>query len=173
LPVALLTLLLRQRDLAGARSATLTLLIAFYLHYLVYIVIPVVGPLRSGEQPPSVRAAIVAEGGTMTHLLRIFIAAAEKTTEDGFPSAHTSVASLVAALAWKYRLRSRPVFVAIAIAVTSSTVVLGYHYVVDVLAAWPMAWLAWRLGMRFARADEFRQETIARAIDENRISARF
>jgi membrane-associated phospholipid phosphatase len=123
------------------------MLVAFYLHYIIYIILPVVGPLRSSELPTAMRSAFVTEGGAITHLLRAFVATAEKTPQDGFPSAHTSVATLVAALAWRYRMRSWPVFVGMALAVTSSTIVLGYHYLIDVIAAWPVAWIAWRLSI--------------------------
>lgn len=148
LPIALVVLLLRQGNPGGARSAVLTMLIAFYLHYFVYLVMPVVGPLRSVDVPAAARTALAAEGGAFTHMIRAGIAAAEKTPQDGFPSAHTSVAWLVAMLARKYRLRSRRLFVLMAIAVTASTLVLGYHYLVDVIAAWPMASMAWGMGGR-------------------------
>jgi len=146
LPLALVTLLLEKGEVEEAREAVFTILIAFYLHYITYMAIPVVGPLRGGEIPVLVRASLLSQGGTITHLLRVFMAAAEKTPQDGFPSAHTSVAWLIAALAWRCRLRSWPVFAGMAAAVTASTIVLGYHYVIDVVAAWPMAWLAWKLG---------------------------
>jgi membrane-associated phospholipid phosphatase len=33
----------------------------------------------------------------------------------------------------------------VAVPIIASTVLLGYHYVVDLLAALPVAWAAWRL----------------------------
>ncbi len=156
LPLALVTLLLRRGDVERARESVFTILIAFYLHYIIYMAVPVVGPLRGGEVPDAVRASLLSQGGAVTHLLRAFMAAAEKTPQDGFPSAHTSVACLIAGLAWQCRLRSWPAFAALAAAVTASTIVLGYHYVIDVIAAWPMAWLAWRLAGAIASPHRYR-----------------
>lgn len=148
LPVVLVAILLSRGNAARARSAALTLLITFYLHYALYLLVPVVGPVRTSEVPASVRVHLLAGGGSITHSVRRVVGALEGTPEDAFPSAHASVAALTAALAFRYRLRSRWVFAAIACAVIASTIVLGYHYVVDVAAALPVAGAAWYAGAR-------------------------
>ena len=142
-PIALVWALRRNGRLPEAHAATLTLLLAFYLHYAIYVLMPVVGPLRAAGLPPEVRLHLLAEGGRFTHAVRAIVSALEGTPQDAFPSAHTSVACLSAAFAIKYQLRWRLAFCAIAGAIVASTTLLGYHYCVDVAAALPIAWLAW------------------------------
>jgi hypothetical protein len=142
-PIALVWALLRKGRIAEAHAAAFTLLVAFYLHYTIYTFMPVVGPIRAAELPPAVRQHFLAEGGRFTHAVRALVAALEGTPQDAFPSAHTSIACLSAAFAVKYRLRGRFGFCAIAAAIVASTTLLGYHYCVDVIAALPLAWLAW------------------------------
>jgi membrane-associated phospholipid phosphatase len=148
LPVVLVTALLRRGDIDGARVVFRTLLIAYYLHYALYLVVPAVGPIRAPEVPADVRAQLAAQGGAVTHAVRRAIAAVERTPQDAFPSAHTSVAILVALLARQRRIRGRAAIAALAAAIVGSTVVLGYHYVVDLVAALPVVWAARRLGAR-------------------------
>jgi membrane-associated phospholipid phosphatase len=144
LPIILLWMLACRGQRREAQAAALTLLIAFYVHYAIYIVMPVVGPVRAPEVPIDLRMYLLGQGGRITHLLRAGVAALEATKQDAFPSAHTSVTCLVAALARKHRVPGQWAFHLVAAAVVSSTLVLGYHYVVDVVAAVPIACLAWR-----------------------------
>jgi membrane-associated phospholipid phosphatase len=103
---------------------------------------PAVGPVRATEVAPAVRVQLAAQGGAVTAGLRRGINALERTPQDAFPSAHTSIAVLVAVFARRFRLRGHVLFAAAAAAIMCSTVVLGYHYVVDVAASFPIAWLA-------------------------------
>lgn len=147
LPVILLALLVWRGRLDEARSAMRTLLIAYYTHYAVYIVMPVVGPIRAPDVPQDVRLQLAAEGGALTRGVRHAIDAIECTPQDAFPSAHASIAVVVAALARRYRVRGQAVFAIAAPAIACSTIVLGYHYVVDLAAAMPLAWAALRAGV--------------------------
>ena len=156
LPIALLAALVRRHETVGAHHALLTLLVAFYLHYLIYLIVPVVGPLRASELPESLRIQLVSGGGWVTTHLRLLIRCLEGTPQDAFPSAHTSVTLLVAALARKHRLPLRWWVLAAALPIVASTVLLGYHYIVDVLAAVPVTWLAWRIGQTLSADDAAR-----------------
>jgi len=144
LPVVLLAALVRRGRILDARAAMRTLLAAYYTHYALYVVMPVVGPMRAAEVPSAVQLHLVAQGGGLSRHLRRGIGALERTPQDAFPSAHTSIAVLVALFARRLRLRGHALFSIAAAAIVCSTFVLGYHYVVDVLAAFPIAWLAWR-----------------------------
>ena len=148
LPVVLIGSLIRRRQLCEAQAAMLTLLIAFYLHYLIYFVVPAVGPVRTTELPASLRVQMIAAGGSLTHQLRHLVGALERTPQDAFPSAHTSIAVLASALARKHHLPFKWGFYVITGAIVASTVLLSFHYLVDVLAAFPVAWLAWQVARR-------------------------
>jgi membrane-associated phospholipid phosphatase len=142
LPVVLIAALMRRGDAAGAQRVLRTLLAAYAIHYAIYIVVPAVGPIRAPEAPAAVRRQLAAEGGRVTHAVRHAIAAVERTPQDAFPSAHTSVAILVALLARRSRVRGHAGYAAVAAAIVCSTIVLGYHYIVDVIAALPIVWAA-------------------------------
>jgi membrane-associated phospholipid phosphatase len=145
LPVSLIVALTRRQRWMDAHAAMLTLLVAFYVHYAIYVLVPVVGPVRTTALPADIRMHIVAQGGRLAHDLRALVGILERTPQDGFPSAHTSITLLIAAVARKNRLRLRWAFYVVAVPIIASTVLLGYHYVVDLLAALPVAWAAWRL----------------------------
>jgi membrane-associated phospholipid phosphatase len=151
LPVLLVGGLLRRGRLADAHAALLTLLVAFYTHYLIYALMPVAGPARTPELTPALQWQLTAGGGWLTHAVRSSVGMLEGATADAFPSAHTSVAVLTAALAWRFRVPCRRAFVALAAAIVASTVLLGYHYIVDVVAALPIAAVAWRLSAALDR----------------------
>jgi hypothetical protein len=138
LPGWLLWSLSRHTGREAAERAMFVLAAAFYLHYAIYVAIPVIGPLRAVELPDASRVALLEAGGRITRGVRAAVGALEGTREDAFPSAHTSISVLVATLAWRHRLRGRRVCSLIAGAIVVSTVALGYHYVVDVLAAAPI-----------------------------------
>lgn len=145
LPVVLIAALVRRGWILDARAVMRTLLAAYYIHYALYVVMPVVGPVRAAEVPAAVRLHLVTQGGGLSQHLRQGIGALERTPQDAFPSAHTSIAVLVAVFARRLRLRGQLLFSFAAAAIVCSTVVLGYHYAVDVVAAFPVAWLAWRV----------------------------
>lgn len=151
-PVALIWMLIRQRQARDADHAMVTLLVAFYTHYVIYVAVPVVGPLRTPGIPATVRTQLTG-GGRITAGTRTLIGVLEGTPQDAFPSAHTSVAVLAAALARHHRLRWWRWFRAATIAIVVSTVLLGYHYVVDVLAALPIVAFAWYGGEWLVRRD--------------------
>ena len=139
LPVILLTVLVRRGWLDEARAAMRILLVAYYMHYAIYLVVPAVGPIRAAEVAPEVRAQLASAGGAVTRRVRRAIDMLERTRQDAFPSAHTSIALIVAVLAQRHGVRGRTLFAIAAVAIMCGTVVLGCHYVVDVIAAVPLA----------------------------------
>ena len=139
LPVVLLTVLVRRGRLDDARAAMRVLLVAYYMHYAIYLVVPAVGPIRAAEVAPDVRAQLLSAGGAVTHGVRLGISVLERTRQDAFPSAHASIAIIIAVLAQRHRVRGRTLFAIVAVAIMCGTVVLGYHYIVDVIAALPVA----------------------------------
>ena len=70
-----------------------------------------------------------------------------------FPSLHTSLAATVMLFAW-YTREDFPLWTAIAmffgISVIISTMYLGIHWVIDVLAGLLLAWVSYRGGLRYA-----------------------
>ena len=143
LPALLVGELSRRRDREAVRVVTLTLAAAFYIHYALYVCVPVLGPMRTNAVPAAARDRFLAQGGAVTHVVRRTIGALEGTAPDAFPSAHTSIALLAAAFARKYRLRTRRAIYALTTMIVVAIIVLGYHYLTDIAAAAPIAGLVW------------------------------
>ena len=161
----LLTVLVRRGWLDEARAAMRILLVAYYMHYAIYLVVPAVGPIRAAEVAPEVRAQLVSAGGAVTRRVRLGINAVERTRQDAFPSAHASVAIIIAVLAQRHRVRGRTLFAIAAAAIMCSTVVLGYHYIVDVIAAVPLAVCSCSLRLKTdrGRRSESRRRSLTRS----------
>src|SRR5262249_9526570 len=143
MPAMIVGELSRRGDRDAVRLATLVLVVAFYTHYFVYLVVPVEGPMRTTAVPAAVRAQYLAQGGPITHAVRWIIGALEGASPDAFPSAHTSIALLAAALARRYRLSTRHAIYALTMMILAAIVLLGYHYLTDIVAAVPVAGLVW------------------------------
>jgi membrane-associated phospholipid phosphatase len=106
------------------------LLLGFYLTFLGYLLLPASGP----RLPPALAARQLG-GGAVSDAVRAFLHAAEATTLDAFPSGHTAIALIAAALG--SRLVARPAAAALwlwAAAIVFSTVYIHVHYAVDLLA---------------------------------------
>lgn len=68
-----------------------------------------------------------------------------------FPSLHTSLSATVMLFAWHTRTeypRWVPIAFFLGIAIMVSTVYLGIHWVIDVLAGLVLAWISYRIGLR-------------------------
>jgi membrane-associated phospholipid phosphatase len=123
-----------QRARAQFDEAVITIGLNFYFCFLLYFVFPVLGPHRNPLVSADFREHILASGGALTRYVRVFIDNAELTVYDCFPSLHTATTLLTVLLAFRYRLAIRMYYVAPAVLVIVSTMFLGYHYLLDVVA---------------------------------------
>lgn len=145
LPVILVLVLARRHDQELPRVAA-AVVFTFLVSYAGYFVVPAYGP----------RATVAEEryatlpSGMVGDRLRDLLDHWETTKTDAFPSGHTMVTLAVLFCA---RRRFRPLYNAllpVGALLIAATILLTYHYVVDVLAAVPLmvgsvalaAWLA-------------------------------
>jgi len=154
LPIAA-AVVAHRRGPAPFEAAVLAILVAFYGQFLGYLLFPTAGPrLPLGEE------ARVVGGGAISDAVRAFLHAAERTQLDAFPSGHTAVALVSAAIAARSAPRWTAAFVAWAAAVVFSTVYIHVHYVIDVVAGAALAAAslagAPALGRALARAGRLR-----------------
>ncbi len=133
LPI-LVAVIARRRGAAAFEGAVLTLLLAFYASFLGYLLFPTSGPRLSPSD-----AARVVGGGAISDAVRAFLLAAERTRLDAFPSGHTAIALVSAAVGARVAPRHGPALLAWAGAVLFSTVYIHVHYVVDVVAGAALA----------------------------------
>jgi len=140
-------ILLAQRRWREFRTATLGVIVCFYLGYLLYVVFPAAPPRlvlvydfkRSLQGYPHLFSNLSARAFALLPV----------DSRAAFPSLHAAVSLLALVYAWRY---VRPWFWALlpfALGLWVSTVYLRHHYVVDLLAGWLLApvalWAAPRL----------------------------
>jgi membrane-associated phospholipid phosphatase len=140
LPLILAARLIARRDWRGLERATLVIVLGFFISYLGYLLVPARSPYHLQSY------SFELEGVLLTPALRWTIATLENVKYDCFPSGHSMIAMLVAALAWKHDRRAFWWGLGgIGVLLPLSTIYLRYHYAVDVIAAVPAAWLTWWL----------------------------
>ncbi len=117
----------------------------FYVCYLIYIFVPVIGPrifegdLVEFRLPADVLPAAVSaypeavQSGPFHHIMRLIYDGFESTGA-AFPSSHVTVALCTLCFSFRYLPRIRYLHLVAFIFLSLSTIYCRYHYVVDVLA---------------------------------------
>lgn len=130
------------------RYAELTVLMryvtfAFLLSYLLYFIMPAVGPRFTLHNYHTANADL--PGLWLTDALRLFVDSGDNVSfgaanpaasvaRNCMPSGHTLISVLNLALAFRFRAKMRYVLAILTGLLVISTVYLRYHYVVDVAA---------------------------------------
>jgi len=118
----------------------------FYVCYLIYIFLPVIGSRVFFRQvdsyllPPAIQHLAVTDrypeavqAGVFFKLMK-WIYRVFEAPGAAFPSSHVAVALCTLFFSWRYLPRIRHVHLAVAVLLCLSTVYCRYHFVVDVLA---------------------------------------
>jgi len=139
--IVMLVALAARRD-PYLRRVTSTVILTFLVSYAGYFVVPAYGPRATvaQERYATLPAGVIGEP------LRDFLDHWEKTKTDAFPSGHTMV---TLAVLFCLRRRHRAVYnrlLPVGALLIAATVLLTYHYVVDVLAAVPLTALTLAAG---------------------------
>jgi membrane-associated phospholipid phosphatase len=132
------------------RVYAMMLLVGFYLSYLLYFVMPAIGPRFQLHDFHTIDKEL--PGLFLTEPFRNLINAGNNITpdmknpydvvnRDCMPSGHTMMSVLGILLAWRCRSRWRWFMTIGGISVVISTVYLRYHYVVDVMAGTTLAFI--------------------------------
>jgi membrane-associated phospholipid phosphatase len=123
-------------------SFTTTWIGAYTLNYLFYMIVPVIGP----EITLSGRYKNPLEGMWLAPWIHRLIDDNHTTLEDCFPSGHVALSWITAFLAIRVLRGLGMALVFCAVMVTLATIYLRYHYIVDVIAAIPLVWIAMKWG---------------------------
>ena len=134
LPVVLAVVLAARRDPFLPR-VTAALVFTFVVSYAGYFVVPAYGPRSTVAQ----QRYLSLPHGVFGDRLREQLDQWEKTKTDAFPSGHTMVTLAVLFCARRrYRLLYNALL-PIGSLLIAATILLTYHYLVDILAAIPLA----------------------------------
>ena len=131
--ILMLVALAARRD-PYLRRVTSTIILTFLVSYTGYFFVPAYGPRATvaQERYATLPAGVVGE------TVRDFLDHWEKTKTDAFPSGHTMV---TLAVLFCLRRRLRPLYnrlLPVGVLLIAATILLTYHYVVDVIAAVPL-----------------------------------
>ncbi|HET9553141.1 MAG TPA: phosphatase PAP2 family protein [Anaeromyxobacteraceae bacterium] len=129
LPLSVAAAARLRRGPEAFEQVAFAVLLGFYLSYAGYFLWP-----TSGPRVPAGEEAARLGGGALSALVRAFLRGAEATTLDAFPSGHTALALVPAALGTRLFPRWGAALWGWAAAVIVATVYISAHYVVDVVA---------------------------------------
>lgn len=130
------------------RIYSMMLLLGFYISYLLYFIMPAIGPRFQVHDFYTIDQEL--PGLLLTQPFRDFINAGNNITpdmknpydvvnRDCMPSGHTMLSMLGILMAWRFRSRWRWFITIGGVSVIISTIYLRYHYVVDVIAGTTLA----------------------------------
>jgi len=148
-----------RRDPQTFERTVFTILLSFYLTYVGYLLMPASGP----RLDPSDEARLLG-GGVISEAARLFLRTAEATTLDAFPSGHTTVAVVSAAMG---SALCRPAG-AVALwgwagAIVFATVYIHVHYVVDIVVGLALAAVVLGIGRARGRVGDSYTSKLSRA----------
>lgn len=131
-------LYLRGRK-AEHQGMIFAVMLAFLVHYLVFVFFPVQGP-RYLFPPP---VDPLAQGG----FFRLAHAVLEAGSARGaaFPSSHVGVAVVQTFLAWRWLPKAAPVVSLATVGLALGAVYGGFHYATDVMAGALLGFFLWAL----------------------------
>ncbi len=147
LPIAACLAVKRGAGSAAFDRAVLAFVVGFLASYLGYLLVPTLGPkvVLAYERP--------VEGVWLAESVRRAIDAGEANPWDCFPSGHTWLAVTSLVVTWRWNRRWFLILLVPALVLIASTVLLRYHWVVDVMAGAGAAWPFVRLCDHLADRD--------------------
>lgn len=137
LPILLAVDLARRRDDYLPRVVT-AVVFTFLLSYAGYFVVPALGPRATVAQQRYATLPPGVVGAPLRDLLDHW----EKTKSDAFPSGHTMVTLAVLFCARRRHPRFYNALLPVGALLIAATILLTYHWLVDVLVAPPLTALA-------------------------------
>ncbi|MHC4607027.1 MAG: phosphatase PAP2 family protein, partial [Planctomycetota bacterium] len=139
----------RRGELRAIREALTVLLVAWHVSFLGYWAVPARGPYVY-EQLLGIARDAAWNGVFLAGFLHDLMITLEWEMPDAFPSGHTLVALVCAAVAWRHRALRRVATICCC-GIIVATVYLRYHYIVDVLAGMALFPLCWFGGLALFR----------------------
>lgn len=135
--------LLLNKDYEKYNKFAATVLFTFYVSYLMYLIMPAIGPrftihnfeLLNSELPglyltPILREIINLGGGIPQGVSEAF----RYVNRDCMPSGHTMITLVVIYLVFRDKSKFRYLIMLLGLSILIATIYLRYHYIVDLIA---------------------------------------
>lgn len=141
--------LLRGSYLPRIGRCFMSFIIYYSINLFSYLLIPVTGPQYYAK------SEFVTElpFGALGNWIHALVASGQTTLIDCFPSGHFGI--LLLSTFWFYKMRSKmfPLFIFLTLLMFLATIGLRYHYLLDLIASVPLAFLCFRAGHLFYKVD--------------------
>jgi len=132
MPLLILGYLYKNKMFKALDKSILFLFITYYGSYLLYFVVPALGPRF--YEPLVQLQQVPLKGLYFTDVIRDTISSLEHNKFDAFPSLHTAITLAVTLIVAQYRKKWLYFFVPISIGIFISLIYCRYHYFVDMIA---------------------------------------
>ncbi len=133
-----------KKDIYLFRKVATVVLLAFYISYLGYFLVPAIGPRFTMKE----LFTKDLKGIFFTPYIKSLLNFLEPNPHDCFPSGHTAVSLVCLMLAKKYRVKFW-LLLPMVVGLIVSTVYHRYHYVIDVVAGIVLAIFSYYVGQWF------------------------
>jgi len=127
-----------RRKIGPFRDSMLAVVIACFLGYIGYLLVPAVGP----KYFQSALYTRELAGGTIGSSIIYTVDTLKPIPRDCFPSLHTALTTIVLFFAYRHSRILFYVVLPLAVSLYFSTLYLRYHYFIDIVAGWALAFLA-------------------------------
>ncbi len=131
MPLLILGYLYKNKMFKQLDKAILFLFITYYGSYLLYFVVPALGPRF--YEPLVQLQQVPLDGLYFTDIIRDTISSLEHNKFDAFPSLHTAITLAVTMIVAQYRKKWLYFFVPVTIGIFISLIYCRYHYFVDMI----------------------------------------
>jgi membrane-associated phospholipid phosphatase len=163
IPLLMLVAMILRRSTTGLSNGLFDVLVCLYVSYAGYFLIPATGPNlnRLGLYPAHFAAPM--EGLWFAERIRASLAEAEWIKQDCWPSGHTALSFVCLMIArrervtWAFWTLLLPVSLLI-----FSTMYLRYHYVIDVLCGFLLAFAVLSFAPRLRESPAYGAATLAK-----------
>jgi membrane-associated phospholipid phosphatase len=135
LPLAVLLVLHARRRDGELREVALSLQLAFYLGFTIFLLVP-------ARSPDIVYAFAPLEGHGFYERSMAAWRTLQAVTYDAFPSMHTAISTLAIVQAVRLRMPIWVVMLPVVLLLQLATLYLRQHYFVDLIAGWAVAAVA-------------------------------
>lgn len=135
LPLSLCVIVYAKRRREVFHTVVSAIVIGFYISYIGYLITPAIGPRYTLAYLQNIELSGLWSFG----FIRTMLDQASGMMRDCCPSGHTMIGIVTFLLAWRYERKFAPVALIWAAVIVFSTVYLRYHYVIDVLAGFVLA----------------------------------